>query len=370
MKEIQDIIAVYESSTHGEEAVALATVVHIEGSSYRRIGARMLVFEDGRWLGGVSGGCLEKDVLRKAKLALFENETQYVRYDTSTEQGQGIGVGLGCNGIIDVFICPIVQSHPHNPITILRECVSIRDEAFIMTVINPGDTKLQAGVIYHLPAPEKIRVDFPTIAVVKNFELEYNKLFQQKKSKLCQFSTNLQVLLEYFPPTIHLVICGGNYDIIPLLKFAQLLGWKTTVVANLMEVHQNIPPMANVFLPQDEGSLKIDKYTAILLMAHDIETDKINLERYFKSPAPYIGLLGPRNRTERIVRELGIQEKTTDHGLPVRIFGPMGIDIGANNPEEIALSILAEIKATFSECSTCSLRTLKRPIHERFWEKG
>ncbi len=360
MKEIQDIIDAYDCGVQEGHKLAIAIMVNVKGSSYRRIGARMLIFPDGRWLGGISGGCLEDDVLRQAKLALFEDEPQYVRYDTSQERGDGIGVALGCNGIIEILICPINPYEPDNPIVQLKQCLEKRKEQFLMTVIAPGNSGLNSGATYCLPESSNLNALFPRTAFVEKLELNYAQVCQQKRSQLCQFGENIQVLLEYLPPPIHLVICGGHYDVIPLLQFARQLGWKTTVVANPDKVQQNIPQLADAFFPHDSEKIKIDQHTAILLMSHDIETDKANLAQYLTSSAPYIGLLGPRDRTERIVRELGIADKSID-----KLFAPIGIDIGADNPEEIALSIMAEIKAIFSGRTPRHLRTRTLPIHER-----
>jgi xanthine/CO dehydrogenase XdhC/CoxF family maturation factor len=121
MKEINRILAIYDQLDHTQRKVALATVVYVDGPAYRRPGARMLVSDDGRWEGAISGGCLESDALRKARQVMPDGKLMVVPYDTMNDDANSLGVGLGCNGIIDVFIEPIDPAEPTNPVALLRE---------------------------------------------------------------------------------------------------------------------------------------------------------------------------------------------------------------------------------------------------------
>ena len=134
MKEINRILTIYDQLDHSQRKVALATVVYVEGSAYRRPGARMLVSDDGRWEGAISGGCLEGDALRKAREVMLNDNPMVVRYDTMDDDANSLGVGLGCNGIIDVFIEPIDPADPTNPIALLREFSRLRDRRVIATI--------------------------------------------------------------------------------------------------------------------------------------------------------------------------------------------------------------------------------------------
>jgi xanthine dehydrogenase accessory factor len=123
MKEIKAIIAAYDNIKDTATQAALATVVRVEGSSYRRTGARMLVMDDGVWVGGISGGCLEGDALKRARLAIAKSESSLITYDTTEDDAYQIGVGLGCNGIIDVLFTPLDFHDSNNPVEGLRSCV-------------------------------------------------------------------------------------------------------------------------------------------------------------------------------------------------------------------------------------------------------
>src|SRR5471030_3285404 len=120
MKELQDIVTAFDKATAEGKQTALATVVHVEGSSYRRAGARMLITDDGQLTGAISGGCLEGDALRKARLVMVQNKPMLVMYDTTDDDDAKFGVGLGCNGIIHILIEPIFTNKQGKPIELLK----------------------------------------------------------------------------------------------------------------------------------------------------------------------------------------------------------------------------------------------------------
>src|ERR1043166_5599004 len=136
MKEIREIINAFDAARMLEKQTALATVVHVEGSSYRRPGARMLITEDGQLTGMISGGCLEGDALRKALLGMIEKTSRLVTYDTMDEDDAKFGVGLGCNGIIQVLIEPIDPSDPNNPIEFLKAANEKRQKAVLVPLFS------------------------------------------------------------------------------------------------------------------------------------------------------------------------------------------------------------------------------------------
>ena len=136
MKEIKAIIEAYHKIDFTKNKAALATVVRVEGSSYRRTGARMLISDSGEWIGGISGGCLEGDALKKAKFAMAQNKSSMVTYDTTDDDPYQIGVGLGCNGIIDVLLAPIDFQNVNNQVLILSDCLQSRKPSVVITVTN------------------------------------------------------------------------------------------------------------------------------------------------------------------------------------------------------------------------------------------
>jgi xanthine dehydrogenase accessory factor len=169
-----------------------------------------------------------------------------------------------------------------------------------------------------------------------------------------------------FYPEIHLVLMGHQYDVLPLARLIKEMGWRATVVANQQKVMPKLLAVADALVtPTDFDYILIDEHTAIILMSHDFKTDKYNLPKVLKTPAAYIGMLGPKVRSEKIVDELAGEGISISDVDMKRIHAPVGLDIGAVSPEEIALSILAEIRAVFSDRSGAALRLRTTPIHER-----
>src|SRR3954451_24082616 len=132
MKELQDIIRAYEEAERQGKQTALATVVHLEGSAYRRPGARMLVTEEGKLTGAISGGCLEGDALRKAQLVMSRKKSMVVTYDTMDDDDAKLGVGLGCNGIIHILIEPLFAEGSFNTIELLKIFLAKRQKGVLV----------------------------------------------------------------------------------------------------------------------------------------------------------------------------------------------------------------------------------------------
>ena len=372
MKEIKAIIDGYDHLDRQTTQAALATVVRVEGSSYRRTGARMLVMNDGLWIGGISGGCLEGDALKRARLAIAKASPSKITYDTTTDDEHQIGVGLGCNGVIDVLFTPLDFTDPNNPVEVLKRCMNERRQTHVLITITglTGNwTSIKEGdVIRYVNAESLNLLDHALI------EDRLNARIQSRIAKGVSVPYRvegedgqvLEAFIEILSPEIHLVLWGHQYDVYPLTRLVKELGWRVTVVANPLKVNKKIAALADaIVLPENVSDILFDAHTAIVLMSHDYKTDKQNLPIAIATNAPYIGMLGPRVRSERIWAELD------DEGSPIadddfpRIHAPVGLDIGAVSPEEIALSLAAEIRASFSDRDGSYLRLRRSTIHVR-----
>ncbi len=369
MKEIKSILKLYNRSK--EEKAALIQVVKVEDSSYRREGARMLVYESGIFEGGISGGCLEGDALRKSQIAIAKQFPTVVIYDTSREDENSIGVGLGCNGIIEVLISPIDAKDPFQ-IETLRKCLLKRRTHILVTLtsVSLKTDGLSLGQVFYYDEEANRLENFPDMpdAKVEAFLLEQIAALKKSgRSKTVEYregEQSIRAFIELFPPPIHLAIFGDNYDVYPLIQLAQLLGWKISLVANLHKMSKSaLTAVDEVYAKEESSRPLIDERTAIVLMAHDFKTDCGNLGRYFDSPAKYIGLLGPRKRFLKMEDEL--REKNIILSEKEKIFSPCGLEIGANFPEDIAMSILSEVSAVFSGKEGTMLRHKESPIHDR-----
>ena len=369
MKELRSIVQAYHSIDFTQTGAALATVVRVEGSSYRRAGARMLVLDDGTYLGGISGGCLEGDALRRAQKGIALHRPSVITYDTTTDDDYQIGVGLGCQGIIDVLFTPLDPGDPGNPLRILSGLTGIREPAIVVTITGAaGCPSLGTTLLYSneetflqtfaLPsiAGEVLRDIKTTLAEGTSRTIEY----EESASAAGPF----KVFIELILPTTHLVAYGGNYDIRTLLQLAKELGWDTTVVLNTARADRSLVAAATTVMDsRGEARPLIDAYTAILLMSHDYRTDTGNLRAVLPSAATYIGLLGPRKRAEKIFDTLAAEGNRLSAADHQRVYAPAGLDIGAATPEEIALSILAEVRSHFSGRQGMSLRLREGSIY-------
>lgn len=327
--------------------MALATVVHVEDSSYRRSGARMLIAEDGTWTGGISGGCLEGDTLLKAKHVINEQRPIVIRYDTREDDPNQIGVGLGCNGLIDVLITPITDDH--NPIEKLRSITDTRTPIVAVTVVNSQSDTLPTGLFSLDCSVESILEELTDVRSSRKSKTIDIKLADGSESRL---------FLEYIAPTIRLCIFGKNYDTIPLARIAKEVGWHVTIIANKMKVSKELYASADQVHDPRSGIPSLDDHTVCLLMAHDYRTDLNNLLQLHDQGLPYVGLLGPRKRYEKMLREIGPANINEEN-----VFAPIGLDTGATSPEEISISIIAEIRAHLSKRNGGYLRERKERIN-------
>lgn len=365
MKEIRNIIKTYEAVDWSTEKAALATVVSVEESAYRRIGARMFVKNSGDWIGGISGGCLEGDALKRAQLAILKDSPSVVVYDTMDDDAHEIGVGLGCNGRIEVLFFPIDHADKNNPIEQLKTLVTRREPSLLYQLIN-ADNKSQLGIVSDAAA------DFAsTIGLAQTVVEDLTQQVKEKrKSKVFTLSTQsdqrLDVLIEFVRPELKLILVGDNYDVNAFVGIADELGWDIHVIGLQRKIGKHIYERATKVLTYEQaGQVGIDEYTAIVLMSHDYDKDMRMLEQFMSHNPPYMGMLGPKKRMIKMENDL--KKTMPDINLDALhyFYSPVGLDIGAESPEEIALSITAEIIAVFRGRQGSYLKHREGTIHER-----
>jgi xanthine dehydrogenase accessory factor len=376
MKEITDIIKSYDLALAAGKKMALATVVHVEGSSYRRPGARMLVTDDGQLTGAISGGCLEGDALRKALLAISQQKNKLVTYDTTDENDTKLGVQLGCNGIVHILFEPIHTEQPNHPIELLKKAVAKRQNAILITLFSMHSrTSDQPGTCFlHLETDNEVVCncdgqDLYNVLLAESAEA-YNK--EDSFFKTFDLSSKKQTgFVEYLNTPPSLVIAGAGNDIIPLVEMTGILGWNVTVVDGRAghATKQRFPKATQVLVSRAEdvlSHLKTDERTFFVLMTHNYNYDLALLKQLiFLQECTYIGTLGPKKKLERMYSDLLADGIEVSESQKTKIYGPVGLDIGAETSEEIALSVLAEIKTVLNKRSGRSLRDKSEPIHNR-----
>ena len=364
MKEIKSILQLYNSFKSSKEKCAIAQVVRVEESSYRREGARMFVFESGVLEGGI---CLEGDALKRSQIAILKQEPSIVTYDTSKENE--IGVGLGCNGVIDVLISPLSENSP--TFEMLQKCVSDRGEHVIatLTALNSDIDTIPLGRSFYYDRDTSSLEDCNHRGLRSFLQDKIQDVLKNKKSKTYHFEKEgikASVFIELIPPQFHLAIYGDNYDVYPMLEMAKVMDWDVSLTGNIQKLKkEKLQSVKNLYPKDDETRPIVDRRTAIILMAHDYKTDYANLKELIKSSAPYIASLGPRKRFDKMIMEFKSSGITFSDEELQRIYAPCGLEIGANTPEEIAMSLFSEILSVFSGKTGGMLRKKAGPIHER-----
>lgn len=361
MKEIRDIVQAFDKAVKDGKKTALATVVHVSGSSYRRPGARMLVTDDGQLTGAISGGCLEGDALRKAVLAITQGKKKLIVYNTMDEDDAKLGIQLGCNGIVSILFEPI-DAPDTNPVDILKEVIKYRNPAVIITGYSMNNQE-------HLGTFNPTDVSGVLKQTVTG---ETEKAFNNAVSGHCELSigeNQQKLFFEYCVPSVSLVVAGAGNDALPLVSMAGLIGWTVTLVDG-RSTHANRQrfPLAEKIMvgkPKEVmDHLVLDSRTALVLMTHNYNYDLEMLGLLQNKSLHYIGLLGPAAKRERMLLELAEKGIYFSESALKGIYGPTGLDLGSETSAEIALSICSEIMAVLQGKDPIHLKQKPEPIHQ------
>jgi xanthine dehydrogenase accessory factor len=364
VKELQDIVNAFDKANNEGKQTALATVVLVEGSSYRRAGARMLITEDGQLTGAISGGCLEGDALRKARFVMAQHKPMLVTYDTTDDDDAKFGVGLGCNGIIHILIEPLFDDQQVAPIYLFKQFLSKREPVVLITLFSLNDRQTaQPGTCLLLNKNQYIKGSFPDESIKDALLADAKNVLKNGNSvtKTYTYGNKFTCFIELLHPAVSLVIFGAGNDAIPLVQFAAVLGWHVTLLDGRTNyaVPERFPFVKKIIVSKPEQALQqivLDSQTVIVLMTHNYNYDMAMLRQLLPLELPYVAALGPKKRLQRMLDEL------TDEGMDISprqlksIYGPAGLDIGSENSDEIALSIIAEMQAVLKNRSGASLR--------------
>lgn len=335
-------------ATDGRKA-ALATVVRIDGSAYRRAGARFLVEEDGDTMGGVSGGCLEADVRQVAKELMAGAPPRLLHYDTGMGDGPW-GLGLGCEGAVDVFVQAVTPQLAGSVVERLGRLLD-GDEPFLTAIAVSGPGELGRTVVVGADAPAGDGDDLATAA---------GQRLRDRAPGLHPVGEDL-AFFQLFEPPPRLLIFGAGDDAMPLVRYAAETGFRVTVVdhrpAFLTAGRFPAAERLAARRPQDGlEDLAVTDATYAVIMTHSLAGDRDWLGALAASPAPYVGLLGPRQRTAELL-------ETVPAAARDRVYGPVGLDLGADGAPQVALSILAEVMAVHAGREPKSLRERSEAIH-------
>lgn len=370
MKELAAILSI--CSLRPENALALATLVKASGSTYRRPGARMLILEDGGSAGSVSGGCLERDLIEKGQAAARKEESILVTYDTSAEEDIVFGVGLGCKGAVHILVEPLRPgSAAEELIRFIGNIFHRRHSGAVATVFQiRGDVQVRLGDRWMLDSDGKVSGRLDDEGLRAKINAATVEALSSNRSRTMEIELpggEVEVFVEVMHSPAPMVIFGAGYDAHPLLRLAKEVGFHVTV-ADVRPAYAQAArfPEADavvVVRPEEIATLGLNQRTAAVIMSHNYLTDFGFLQAVLPLNLRYLGLMGPRARTLKMLQELQEAGLETSEDLLRKIHNPVGLDIGAENPEQIALSILAEIQAVIAGRPGGLLREKNGPIH-------
>jgi xanthine dehydrogenase accessory factor len=368
VSEIQEVLAAISAMAGRNEPMALATIVATRGSTYRRAGARLLVPESGEPIGNLSGGCLEDDVARAGREVMKTGAPRLMSFDMTADGEEIWGYGLGCNGAIDVFVEPAGMAV--ETASAFRAAIEESRAAALVTVIETADLDVRVGARLLVDSGGEAHggisaaLDAPARRAAK-------EALASGRSDLVALGEGTRAFVEVARPPLRLAICGAGHDVIPLVRQASALGWRVVVA----DVRQNLLnrqrfPEATSFVnaaPLDAASaIGPGGRTAVLLMNHNYLRDGEYLRSFAQAGIArlaYLGVLGPRGRSARLLRELEADGVVLTDADRSRLHAPAGLDLGAEEPEEVAAALVAEILAVERGHSGRPLRDTTGPIH-------
>lgn len=367
MSELQDVLREIEAGRARGDRMALATIVGVQGSTYRREGARLLVPENAKPIGTISGGCLEGDVREVAAEVMREGTPRLLHFDLTADDEAVWGWGLGCNGVVDVFIEPAEGAF--GTAGALRRAVEEQRDLVAVTVITayggptPGDRML-----VH---PDGAAEGSLGAADVDEGAVESALgALREERSRTVSLPRGVEVFVEVLQPPIRLLVCGAGHDAIPMVRFGSMLGWRVEVIDDREQFlkARRFPEAARLVRTEPIEAATAaggDERSYVVVMSHNFLRDKDYLRSFLSSNAAYIGMLGPKARLERILDELrreGFEPDPDDLDL---VHGPAGLDLGAEGPEEVAWAVVGEILALRNGRAGGFLKGRSGPIHDR-----
>ncbi|MBV9389207.1 MAG: XdhC family protein [Chroococcidiopsidaceae cyanobacterium CP_BM_ER_R8_30] len=373
MKELQDILKTFEQIKRSRAKAALATVVKTRGSVYRRPGARMLITEAGQMVGAISGGCLESDIVERAQpLMLHNGEPIIIEYDTNDSNELVWGLGMGCNGTVQVLIESLHCDSAQSQLEFIAECFRYHQPGVIATVFDiKGEVASNIASTLYLHSNGTMTSKIRDRQLMACLQEDAYRVLTEGKTRVISYSLDkgaADVLIEVIRPPIPLLVFGAGYDAVPVVQLAKQMGWHVTVVdrRTAYATRDRFPHADEIIICHPEElltKLNLNSQMVAVVLTHNYLSDTALLQTLLPSPIRYLGLLGPKRRTQKLLEDLHTEGFIPSEHQLLRLFAPVGLDIGAETAEEIALSIVAEIQAVLAQRSGNHLRERPGFIH-------
>lgn len=340
------LLPLFDRERTAGRAVALGVLLDTAGSTYRRPGALLLIADSGEYAGLLAGGCLEGDLAEHALTVIGTGRARVVTYDLRNEHDPIWGLGLGCEGAMRILLVRVGPQERWQPLSHMAAALASDTQAAVGIVAESTDPAIAPGALI-LPAGE----DAPAAPsapreVLAGATDALRALARAAGPQWHEVPGRCRVFLLPVSPPPRLLLLGAGPDALPVADFAARLHWKVTVVDHrpAYAVAARFPSAERVVLAHPDElsqSLAPERFTAAVVMSHHLPTDLQYLHSLCVSPPPYIGLLGPAARREKLLAELGVEAMR----LRERLHAPVGLNLGGRSPEAIALAIVAEILA-------------------------
>jgi xanthine dehydrogenase accessory factor len=368
VSELQDVLRAIEDCRVRGEPMALATVVGVRGSTYRREGARYLIPQNGKPVGTISGGCLEGDVRETAAKVMSDGHPQLVHFDLTADDEVVWGWGLGCNGVIDVFVEPADRAA--EVAEAMRTAIDEQRRLAVVTVVEDSGDPAVLGARLLLEDSGVVTGTLGHPSLDAEAADRARRALDAERSGLVSVGDGTRAFVEVLVPPIRLLVCGAGHDARPLVRYAADLGWRVEVLDDRETFLKPTRfPEATRLVKADPAdaarAAQVDSRTYVVVMSHNFLRDREYLRAFLGSPAPYIGMLGPKARLQRLLDDLrrqGFDPSTEDVSV---VHGPAGLDLGSEGPEEVAWSIVGEILALRNGRGGGHLRDQTGFIHDR-----
>jgi xanthine/CO dehydrogenase XdhC/CoxF family maturation factor len=326
------------------DALVLATIIGTNGSTYRKPGAMMLISRDGAFEGMISGGCLESDLLQHAADVFSHGQPRHITYDMHADEDLVWDLGLGCDGVIHLLLQRLDRSNEFGFLKQLDESHSARRVSFLALVTQSAGTPAAGN--FALLDEHDISVGPGSLLDILRHSAEVRPKWRAKFERVNFNLETIEIMLIHVPVQTRVLICGAGPDSLPVARILSEMDWDIQLVDHRPAYarHERFPEKCRVTEARPERlseSVELNEIDAAVIMSHHLENDAHFLRQLAGRDIPYIGILGPGARRDRVREMAGCSERS--------VFGPVGLDIGAELPESIALSIAAEIHAVLND---------------------
>jgi xanthine/CO dehydrogenase XdhC/CoxF family maturation factor len=334
--------------THaGEDSLVLVTIIGTEGSTYRKPGAMMLISRDDSFEGMISGGCLEGDLLHHAAEVFNSGQAKFVTYDMHAGDDLVWSLGLGCDGIIHLMLQRLDRENGFEFLEQLEASHAARRNV-LLALTTQSNGSLPLGSCALLDQAGKTCGEHTLLEMLQDLSQQGWPEWRYRKISETENGRASETILVNIPPQTRVLVCGAGPDAVPVVRALSALDWDVYVVDHRPAYARadRFPDKCRVIQARPEQLAELvdlDEFDAAVVMSHHLENDSIYLAQLAKKDLVYLGCLGPRARRDRLRKMAGCPEQ--------RVFGPVGLDIGAELPDAIALSLVAEIHAVLNHRS-------------------